>query len=190
MWRVSEIPFCTHDAHRCPSDLVTAPMQVSMRDTAVMGLTAGMQITDCSFKERSISMQGAIGTITRSNHPILGPILHFTPRAITSPLPRSLAQWSDDDRGVVNISWLARTWGACTVAKVPFNSLRRRTTRRLDDRWTSYQEPNPFVNNQKHKRTFNMAGVVPVDVDRRQGQKKRRRKSRYQGGPELLCLCQ
>ena len=99
----------THDADRCPSDLVTAPMQVSMRDIAVMGLTAGMQITDCSFKEKSISMQGAIGTITSSNHPILGPILHFTPRAIISPLPRSLAEWSDDDRGVVNISWLART---------------------------------------------------------------------------------
>ncbi|EWZ30473.1 hypothetical protein FOCG_07623 [Fusarium oxysporum f. sp. radicis-lycopersici 26381] len=171
----------TYDADRCPSDLVTAPMQVSMRDIAVMGLTAGMKITDCSFKEKSISMQGAIGTITSSNHPILGPILHFTPRATTSPLPRSLAQWSDDDRGVVNKSWLARTWDVCTVAKVPFNSLKRRTTRRLDDRWTSYQEPDQFSKKQKHKRAFNMAGIVPVDVDRRQGRKKKKAKVKKSG---------
>ncbi|KAJ0153465.1 hypothetical protein HZ326_4188 [Fusarium oxysporum f. sp. albedinis] len=150
-------------------------MQVSMRDIAVMGLTAGMKITDCSFKEKSISMQGAIGTITSSNHPILGPILHFTPRAITSPLPRSLAQWSDDDRGVVNKSWLARTWDVCTVAKVHFNSLKRRTTRRLGDRWTSYQESDQFSTNQRHKRAFNMA------VDRCQGQETKETKIKKSG---------
>ncbi|KAI7758989.1 hypothetical protein LZL87_009984 [Fusarium oxysporum] len=171
----------TYDADRCPSDLVTAPMQVSMRDIAVMGLTAGMKITDCSFKKKSISMQGAIGTITSSNHPILGPILHFTPRAITSHLPHSLAPWSDDDKGVVNKRWLARTWDVCTVAKVPFNSLKRRTTRRLDDRWTSYQEPDQFFKTQKHKRGFNMAGIVPVDVDRHQGRKKKKTKVKKSG---------
>ncbi|KAF5552700.1 hypothetical protein FMEXI_2851 [Fusarium mexicanum] len=167
----------TYDADRCPSDLVTAPMQVSMRDIAVMGLTAGMKITDCSFREKSISMQGAIGTITSSNHPILGPILHFTPRAITSPIPRLLAPWSDDDRGVVNPHWLSRTWDVCTVAKVYFGSLKRRTTRRLDDRWTSYQEPGQHYRDQGHKRAFNMAGIVPVDAD----QHKKRRKKKTKG---------
>ncbi|KAH7205816.1 uncharacterized protein BKA55DRAFT_681771 [Fusarium redolens] len=173
--------FVTYDADRCPSDLVTAPMQVSMRDIAVMGLTAGMKITDCSFREKSISMQGAIGTITTSNHPILGPILHFTPRAISSPLPRSLDQWSDDDRGVVNKSWLAQTWDVCTIAKVPFNSLKRRTTRRLDDRWTSYQAPDQSSRNQRHKRSFNTGGIVPVDVDRRQARKKKKTKTKKSG---------
>ncbi|KAF5536686.1 hypothetical protein FNAPI_11678 [Fusarium napiforme] len=165
----------TYDADRCPSDLVTAPMQVSMRDIAVMGLTAGMKITDCSFTEKSLSMQGAIGTITSSNHPILGPILHFTPRAITSPLPPSLPPWSDDDRGVVNKRWLARTWDVCTVAKVPFNSLKRRTTRRLDDRWTSYQDPSPYYRHQEQRRGFKMAGIVPVDADQHEGRKKKKK---------------
>ncbi|KAF4435276.1 hypothetical protein FACUT_7305 [Fusarium acutatum] len=171
----------TYDADRCPSDLVTAPMQVSMRDIAVMGLTAGMKITDCSFREKSISMQGAIGTITSSNHPILGPILHFTPRAITSPLPRSLPPWSDGDRGVVNARWLSRTWDVCTVAKVYFDSLKRRTTRRLDDRWTSYQEPGQHYTNQRHRRAFNMAGIVPVDVDQRQKRRKKKTKGKTPG---------
>ncbi|KAI8655429.1 hypothetical protein NCS55_01194900 [Fusarium keratoplasticum] len=153
----------TYDADRCPSDLVTAPMQVSMRDVAVMGLTAGMKITSCSFMEKSISMQGAVGSITSSNHAILGPILHFTPRAFTSVIPRSLAPESLDDRGIVEPRWLARTWNVCTVAGTFFNSLKRRTTRRLDDRWSSYQEVNhpPRVNTRK--RAFHQGGIVPVD---------------------------
>ncbi|KAG4272765.1 hypothetical protein FPRO04_10280 [Fusarium proliferatum] len=171
----------TYDADRCPSDLVTAPMQVSMRDIAVMGLTAGMKITDCSFKEKSLSMQGAIGTITSSNHPILGPILHFTPRAISSPLPRSLTPWGEDDRGIVNAFWLSRTWDVCTVGKVYFDSLKRRTTRRLDDRWTSYQDPSHYQRSQGHKRPFNMAGIVPVDTDQRQSRRKKKTKVKTPG---------
>ncbi|KAF5724607.1 hypothetical protein FMUND_650 [Fusarium mundagurra] len=171
----------TYDADRCPSDLVTAPMQVSMRDIAVMGLTAGMKITDCSFREKSISMQGAIGTITSSNHPILGPILHFTPRAITSPLPRSLPSWREDDRGVVDARWLSRTWDVCSVAKVYFDSLKRRTTRRLDDRWTSYQESGQNHTYKGHSRVFNRAGIVPVDMDQRQSRKKKKTKGKKSG---------
>lgn len=131
----------TYDADRCPSDLVTAPMQVSMRDIAVMGLMTGMRITSCSFKDKSVSMQGAVGSITSSNHPILGPILHFTPRAFTSAIPRSVPLSYGDVRGVVSERWLARTWDTCTVAKRFFNSLTRRTTRRLDDRWAGRQNP-------------------------------------------------
>lgn len=129
----------TYDADRCPSDLVTAPMQVSMRDIAVMGLMTGMRITSCSFKDKSVSMQGAVGSITSSNHPILGPILHFTPRAFTSAIPRSMPLSDRDGRGVVSERWLARTWDTCTVARRFFNSLTRRTTRRLDDRWAGRQ---------------------------------------------------
>lgn len=153
----------TYDADRCPSDLVTAPMQVSMRDVAVMGLTAGMKITSCSFMEKSISMQGAVGSITSSNHAILGPILHFTPRAFASVIPRSLAPGSADGRGIVEPRWLARTWDVCTVAGTFFNSVKRRTTRRLDDRWSSYQEANhpPEVNTRKGE--FHQGGIVPVD---------------------------
>ncbi|KAF5579452.1 hypothetical protein FPCIR_11110 [Fusarium pseudocircinatum] len=52
-----ESPHVKSYAIRCPSDLVTAPMQVSMRDIAVMGLTAGMKITDCSFTEKSLMQE-------------------------------------------------------------------------------------------------------------------------------------
>ncbi|KAJ4229234.1 hypothetical protein NW759_003960 [Fusarium solani] len=154
----------TYDADRCPSDLVTAPMQVSMRDVAVMGLTAGMKITSCSFMEKSISMQGAVGSITSSNHAILGPILHFTPRPFASVIPRSLAPGSADGRGIVEPRWLARTWNVCTVAGTFFNSLSRRTARRLDDRWTSYQEEaNNPTSAKARKRAFQRGGIIKVD---------------------------
>ncbi|KAF4335801.1 hypothetical protein FBEOM_10327, partial [Fusarium beomiforme] len=171
----------TYDADRCPSDLVTAPMQVSMRDIAVMGLTAGMKVTQCSFIEKSISMQGAIGSITSSNHAILGPILHFTPRVLISPIPRSVAPGIDDNRGIVDKRWLARTWDVCTVAGTYFHSLKRRTTRRLDDRWTSYQKSSrptfwdetssyqednhPAFWDERPKRAFQQGGIVPADVE-------------------------
>ncbi|WAO94569.1 Hypothetical protein NCS54_01215800 [Fusarium falciforme] len=155
----------TYDADRCPSDLVTAPMQVSMRDVAVMGLTAGMKITSCSFMEKSISMQGAVGSITSSNHAILGPILHFTPRPFASVIPRSLAPGSADGRGIVEPRWLARTWNVCTVAGTFFNSLSKRTARRLDDRWTSYQEEaNNPTSAKARKRAFKRGGIIQFDL--------------------------
>ncbi|KAF5680187.1 hypothetical protein FCIRC_5897 [Fusarium circinatum] len=137
---------------------------------AIMGLTAGMKITDCSFRDKSISMQGAIGTITSSNHPILGPILHFTPRAITSPIPRLLAPWSDDDRGVVNPHWLSRTWDVCTVAKVYFGSLKRRTTRRLDTDGLVIKSlaSTTGIRDTKERSTCKKPGKTgPVSVSRR-----------------------
>ncbi|KAJ4156321.1 hypothetical protein NW754_007945 [Fusarium falciforme] len=158
----------TYDADRCPSDLITAPMQVSMRDVAVMGLTAGMKITSCSFMEKSISMQGAVGSITSSNHAILGPILHFTPRPFASVTPRSLAPESADGRGIVERRWLARTWDVCTVAESFFNSLRRRTARRLDKPWTGYQEEaNNPTSAKARKRASQRGGIVKFGVKRR-----------------------
>lgn len=41
--------FVEYDADRCPLDLVSALMQVSMKDIIVMGLMAGMEITRASF---------------------------------------------------------------------------------------------------------------------------------------------
>lgn len=38
------------DADRCPADLPTVPMQVSMRDIAVMALAAGMECTGASLE--------------------------------------------------------------------------------------------------------------------------------------------
>lgn len=130
-----------YDADRCPSDLVSAPMQVSMRDIIVMGLMAGMDVTSASFLEKSVSMQGAVGTITSSKHAVLGPIIHFTPRNISEY--ESVAcgfGFVHFGRGFVDTYWLARTWGVCCIARRFFNSQDRRTTRRLDDRWIRDQD--------------------------------------------------
>lgn len=131
-----------YDADRCPADLVTAPMQVSMQDIAAMALMAGMRITNCSIMQNSLSMQGIVGTITSSNHPILGLTIHFTPRDTTGNpnLPRIVPDQTTDWRGIVKYEWLARTWGYCTVAGIFFDELKRRTSRRLDEPWTRYFE--------------------------------------------------
>ncbi|KAK0625152.1 hypothetical protein B0T17DRAFT_532085 [Bombardia bombarda] len=129
------IDLVKYDADRCPGDLVCAPMQVSMREVVLMALMAGMDLTSASFAEKSVSMQGAVGTLTSSNHPVLGPILHFTPRNLKASVPMALGAGGLGVRGTVDQRWMARTWNVCSVAKQYYNSTKRRTTRRLDDRW-------------------------------------------------------
>jgi len=106
-----------------------------MRDVIMMGLMAGMELTSASFENKSVSMQGAIGTLTSSNHPVLGPILHFTPRNVKASLPQAFGIRRPGTRGSIDGRWMARTWDVCSVANRYYNSTRRRTTRRLDDRW-------------------------------------------------------
>ncbi|CAN9163583.1 unnamed protein product [Alternaria alternata] len=124
-----------YDADRCPSDLVSAPMQVSMRDIIIMGLMAGMEVTSASFGEKSVSMQGAVGTITSSKHAVLGPILHFTPRNTDEGPAYTFGYPFGHVRGFVDGYWIARTWDVCCVARRYLNWRARRTARRLDDRW-------------------------------------------------------
>ncbi|TGJ82441.1 hypothetical protein E0Z10_g6314 [Xylaria hypoxylon] len=134
------IDLVEYDADRCPSDLITVPMQVSMRDVVIMALMAGMEITSASFHNKSISMQGAAGTLTSSNHAILGPILHFTPRNVESSLPMVFGERMRDVDGNINRFWMPRTWNTCSVAGSFYNFTRRRTVRRLDDRWMRDKE--------------------------------------------------
>ena len=120
-WRVIEqqcgesvrFDYVEYDADRCPPDLVTAPMQVSMRDIIIIGLITGMQMTSCSFHYKSVSMQGEVGTITSSNHPVLGPILHFTPREVGDLPPHMVSVNRNPARGIVEGRWLDRTWDIC-----------------------------------------------------------------------------
>lgn len=133
--RSVRIDLVEYDADRCPSDLISVPMQVSMRDIIIMALMAGMELTNASFHDKSISMQGAVGTLTSSNHAILGPILHFTPRNVQTSLPMLLGERIRDVDGKINTLWIWRTWDTCSVAGSPYNSNRRRTVRRLDERW-------------------------------------------------------
>ncbi len=127
------------DADRCPPDLVTAPMLVSMRDVIVMGLMAGMEVTECSFGRKSVSMQGHLGTITSSSHPVLGPLLHFTPRMNNDLSFGAFGIRKMDERGNIENRWMARTWDVCMVAHTYDHGDKRRTARRLDDRWIQIQ---------------------------------------------------
>jgi hypothetical protein len=123
-----------YDADRCPSDLISAPMQVSMRDIIIMGLMSGMEVTSASFDEKSISMQGVVGSITSSKHAVLGPILHFTPRNVDQRPGYVFGYPLGHVRGFIDSYWLARTWDVCCVARRYFGWRARRTARRLDDR--------------------------------------------------------
>lgn len=129
-----------YDADRCLGDLVSAPMQTSMRDVIMMGLMAGMELTSAPFDDNSVSMQGAIRILTSSNHLVLGLILHFTPRNVKASFPQAFGIRRLGTRGSIDGRWMARTWNVCSVANRYCNSTKRRTTRRLDDRWIWDQE--------------------------------------------------
>ncbi|RJE25810.1 hypothetical protein PHISCL_01856 [Aspergillus sclerotialis] len=119
------------DADRCPSDLPNVPMPMSMRDIAAMALMAGMKCTQASFESKSLSMQGAIGTITTSQHPLLGPILHFAPRNLSGKAPRD-PRLSD---GAISPSWMARTWGDAVVAGRHYSLSERRQVEKDEAAW-------------------------------------------------------
>ncbi|KAK7749186.1 hypothetical protein SLS62_008367 [Diatrype stigma] len=111
--------FVEGDADRCPTDIPTVPMQMSLRDAIVMGLMVGMECTTASFDRGSVSMQGAAGTITSAQHPVLGPMIHFTPRDTSGRLGiRSTGNISKD--------WLWRVMGNCIVSRRQYNWRRRR----------------------------------------------------------------
>lgn len=121
-----------YDADRCPPDLPTAPMPVSMRDVAMMALTTGMVCTSASFVEKRLFMQGQIGSITSSLHPALGPLLHFSP----SPRMQVSTTWSDV-RFCLSPAWLCRTWDIVTVASRSHNHRDRRNLQKITGQWIS-----------------------------------------------------
>lgn len=108
------------DADRCPYDLPSVPMQASLRDLAVMALMAGLECTAASFETGSISMQGTAGTITSSQHPVLGPTVHFATRRSVDEL------YGIGSTGQILKSWLWRIMGNCIVAGRQYNWQRRR----------------------------------------------------------------
>lgn len=119
------------DADRCPSDLPNVPMPMSMRDIATMALMAGMKCTQASFESKSLSMQGAIGTITTSQHPILGPLLHFSPRNSSGI---EIQDMTPND-GTVNPSWMARMWDDAVVGGRHYSCSERRRVERDEVAW-------------------------------------------------------
>lgn len=111
------------DADRCPAELPTVPMPVSLRDTVVMALMTGMECTAASFDRGSVSMQGPAGTITSAQHPILGPLIHFSPR--NSDVRHAIGR-----HGVITKEWLWRVMDNCIVAGRHYNSKGRREVER------------------------------------------------------------
>lgn len=109
------------DADCCPPDLANVPMQLSMRDVITMALMTGMRCTQASFEEKSLSMHGLIGTITSSQHPLLGPLLHFTPRNVSLEEIRDISVGPD----VVHSSWIARMWDDVVVAGTRYTKKER-----------------------------------------------------------------
>lgn len=106
--------FVTGDADRCPADLPTIPMQMSLRDCIVMGLMSGMECTAASFDRGAVSMKGSAGTITSAQHPVLGPTVHFSSRP-------SVEKHTIAHHGKITRAWLWRAMGNCTVAGHQYN---------------------------------------------------------------------
>lgn len=116
------------DVDRCPSDLPTVPMPVSLRDVVAMALSVGMHCTEASFTARTLSMQGSAGILATSQHPVLGPLLHFTP-GDTSVLHGVVRT------GHISTDWLSRTWDWCIVAGESFQHRDRRNVEKTSGVW-------------------------------------------------------
>lgn len=129
------------DADRCPPDLPNVPIQMSMRDIAVMGLMAGMKCTQASFDSRSLSMQGLIGTITTSQHPLLGPLLHFNPRNLSSKEMRDL----QIGHGAIDSSWMATLWDEVTIAGHRYTRHERMQIERDEAIWANRPRERAIV---------------------------------------------
>lgn len=117
------------DADRCPTDLPVVPMQLSMRDVIAMGIVAGLQCTDISFEQQSLSMQGSAGTITSSRHPVLGALIHFSPR---QPFEH---HGIPTKKSTLDPSWLARMTDMISVAGVRFDERDRRHFEEDEGSW-------------------------------------------------------
>jgi hypothetical protein len=108
------------DADRCPSDLPVVPMQVSMRDIVAIALMTGMTCNDASFEKKTLAMEGFAGAITSSWHPILGALIHFTPRNSNRPQGLRIGD------GSVHPNWMVRMWDVIVVAGRQYTPWERR----------------------------------------------------------------
>lgn len=158
------------DADRCPSDLPVVPMQVSMRDIATIALMAGMRCTDASFEAKSIAMDGEAGTITSSWHPMLGSIIHFSPRNLHRPLGIRLGG------GNIGPAWMTRMWDVATVAGRRYDARDRKTFEAYEGHsWVASSRGRSMVrasiskpsNSRSPVRSFRLRSSSPTQTLRR-----------------------
>jgi hypothetical protein len=129
----ARLEYVDYDADRCPSDLVTVPMQVSMRDVVAMALMSGMEVISASFSRRVVAMHGSVGSLTNAQHPVLGPLLHFLPRSSKEMETRTAFGYAvGQHRGFIDVYWLARAMGASDVAWDRIQWRRRLAIQKID----------------------------------------------------------
>lgn len=112
------------DADRCPGDLSNIPMPVSLQDVVIMAFTAGLDCSEASFLRKTLSMHGDAGSITTSQYPILGPLIHFTPQSesVKGLVPGNWSLWRGRLRGLVPcVNELIAAYGRRGLAYVEEN---------------------------------------------------------------------
>lgn len=149
------------DADRCPTDLPVVPMQLSMRDVITVATMAGMECTDFSYQQQSLSMQGSAGTITSSRHPILGALIHFAPKLLYE---KHGFQTSD---GTIDPQWVARMRDIITVAGQQYNMRDRKHFEEDEGHWVTLSGDRSIVKYQE-KSNREPASVVG-ELRRRRG---------------------
>ncbi|MCJ1261110.1 hypothetical protein MMC22_000974 [Lobaria immixta] len=127
------------DADRCPTDLPVVPMQLSMRDVITVAMMAGMECTDVSYQQQSLSMRGSAGTITSSRHPILGALIHFAPK-----LPHEKHGFRVND-GTVNPQWVARMRDSITVGGQRYDMRDRKHIEEDEGNWVMLSDDRSIV---------------------------------------------
>ncbi|MCJ1465916.1 hypothetical protein MMC07_004535 [Pseudocyphellaria aurata] len=131
------------DADRCPTDLPVVPMQLSMRDVITIAMMAGMECTDVSYQQQSLSMQGCAGTITSSRHPILGALIHFAPK-----LSHEKHGFRTND-GTVHPQWMARMRDIIMVAGLQYNMRDRKHCEEDEGDWVMLSDDRSLVKYQE-----------------------------------------
>ncbi|MCJ1399892.1 hypothetical protein MMC11_003095 [Xylographa trunciseda] len=132
------------DADRCPVDLPVVPMQLSMRDVVAGAIMAGMECTDVSFQQQTLSMQGAAGTITSSRHPVLGALLHFAPK-------RSYETHGfRTKKGSIDRLWIARMYDISVIAGYEYNLQTRKHFEEDEGSWVTLSIDRSLIRYQAH----------------------------------------
>ena len=131
------------DADRCPTDLPSVPMQLSMRDVITVAMMAGMECTDISYQQQSLSMQGRAGTITSSRHPILGALIHFAPRLLHE------RHGLRANEGTVNPQWMARMRDIITIAGQEYDIRDRKHYEEDEGHWSVLSDDRSIVKYQE-----------------------------------------
>lgn len=147
------------DADRHPSDVPVAAMKVSLRDIVIMAFMAGMECTSADFEKQSISMQGACGSITTSQHPILGPLIHYNPKNA------SLYHGIRVEGGSINSPWIQRIWNNLTVAGKTYTEYQRALTEKMDH----YEVEGPDTGLAHQEYSYTSAQAMSTGQTRKRG---------------------